>query len=783
MTVKSFEGFVAAATGGMSPYPYQVRLAEQGLPDVLRVPTGTGKTLAAVLPWMYRRQVDPDTAPRWLVFVLPQRVLVEQTLARVREWVERLGLPIGVHALMGGEDSEALEWTSDPVRDRVFVGTQDMVLSRLLMRGFGEARSRWPRSFGLLHAGVQFVFDEVQLMGPGLPTSLQLQGLRDRFGTALPCRSMWMSATLDPERLRTPDFARDLSVVELGSDDRDEGLRKRLDATRAVAELRLGDPDGRRYPRVLAERVLAEHRAGTRTLVVVNTVDRAAAVFAELREAAPVARLVLLHSRFRPGDRRGHVEDALADPGEPGVIVVSTQVLEAGVDVTSETLVTEAAPWSSLVQRAGRCNRYGESQAARLLWLVPPQGRDMYLPYDSDDVDASVRQLRSLEGRSLTGAELAAQDVVERDQLHPVLRRRDLISLFDTAPDLSGNDIDVSPFIRDADDRTVSVAWRDLSDDGWPTMSAPLREELCPAPVGAVKRLASAGTAVVLDQRDGVWRIAREDDVRPTALLVLAAARGGYTTRTGFDPKSTSPVDPVEPVAEKQKSGPEGLDRDPESGGQAWVGLAEHLSDTEQAARTLLDDLNPDLGQDVREAIALAARYHDLGKAHPTFIASLEKANPAAPPPTTGIVWAKSPSRTPLRHDPRHFRHELVSALLLLDPDTGLLDGVAERDLVAYLALAHHGKARLTVRAFEDEPRDTVMGVREGSVTAATDLPSGTRLEERALSLAAIRLGVGSLTDRALRLRDRADLGPFRLAFCEALVRAADGRASAKGGA
>ncbi|MFF0147008.1 CRISPR-associated Cas3 family helicase [Amycolatopsis sulphurea] len=782
MTVGSFEDFVAVATGGkMSPYRYQVRLADEGFPDVLRVPTGTGKTLAAVLPWMYRRQVHPDTTPRWLVFVVPQRVLVEQTLGKVREWVERVELPISVHVLMGGEDSETWEWMSGPVRDRVFVGTQDMVLSRLLMRGFGEARSSWPRSFGLLHAGVQFVFDEVQLMGPGLPTSLQLQGLRDSFGAALPCRSMWMSATLDPQRLRTPDFTRELSVVELGDDDSDEGLRKLLDARKTVAEVRLGDPDGRRYPRELAKRVLAEHRAGTRTLVVVNTVDRAAAMFAELRGAAPAARLVLLHARFRPGDREHHVEAALAEPGGAGTIVVSTQVLEAGVDVTSETLVTEAAPWSSLVQRAGRCNRDGKASEARLLWVVPPRSRDMYLPYDSGDVDATVDQLRSLEGHGLTGPQLAAQDVLERDQLHPVLRRRDLIDLFDTAPDLSGNDIDVSPFIRDTIDRTVPVAWRDLSGDGWTAMPAPRREELCPAPVGAVKRVVSAGTSVVLDQRDGDWRIAREDDVRPTALLVLDAARGGYTSQTGFDPRSTSPVDPVEPAEDRQRSGPDGLDRDPESGGRAWTGLAEHLADTEHAARVLLDGLNPDLGQDLREAIALGARYHDLGKAHPTFIASLDKANPDTPPPATATVWAKSPSRTPLRHDPRHFRHELVSALLLLDPDTGLLDGVAERDLVVYLALAHHGKARLTVRAVEDEPRDTVLGVREGSVTAATDLP-GTRLEERTLSLAATHLGVGSLTDRALRLRDRKDLGPFRLAFCEALVRAADGRASDKDG-
>ena len=49
------------------------------------------------------------------------------------------------------------------------------------------------------------------------------------------------------------------------------------------------------------------------------------------------------------------------------------------------------------------------------------------------------------------------------------------------------------------------------------------------------------------------------------------------------------------------------------------------------------------------------------------------------------------------------------------------------------------------------------------------------------LSLRATTHGVDSLTSRAIALRDRTDLGPFRLAFCEALVHAADWQASAKG--
>jgi CRISPR-associated endonuclease/helicase Cas3 len=209
-----------------------------------------------------------------------------------------------------------------------------------------------------------------------------------------------------------------------------------------------------------------------------------------------------------------------------------------------------------------------------------------------------------------------------------------------------------------------------------------------------------------------------------------------------------------------------------------WLSLADHLADTAAEARRLLDALAPELPGSQQAAIVAAARWHDLGKAHPTYQASLLRANQESPPPDVETVWAKSPGTAPLRHDPPHFRHELVSALLLLDQGTGLLADMDEADLVGYLALAHHGKIRLAVRAAVGEPTNTVRGVRDGSATLPVELPDGRSLPSRELSLAQTRIGAGSLTDRALRLRDRADLGPFRLAFCEAIVRCADWKAS-----
>ena len=776
---RSFDGWVSLATGGARPHGYQSRLAEHGLPDVLRVPTGTGKTLAAVLPWLYRRCGHPDAevrraTPRWLVIVLPQRALVEQTVEVIQDWLGNLNLDVPVHVVMGGEDAGDRDWKARPEQERIFVGTQDMVLSRLLMRGFAESRSAWPMSFGLLHAGAQFVFDEVQLMGPGLPTSLQLQGMREAMGTALPCRSMWMSATLNPSELSTVDFRqRALSIVELDQEDRSGPLRVRIGATRTVRRLDVGDIDARRYPKALAARVAAEHRRGTRTLVVLNTVQRASEVFDELDKSGVGASLVLLHSRFRPGDRQRQTQRLREALGDEGSVVVATQVLEADIDITSETLITEAAPWSSIVQRAGRCNRDGLARNARLLWTTPPTAA----PYEAAELSHTAGALDALEGRAVTSEELAANTIELTRPLHPVLRRRDLLGLFDTAPDLSGNDIDVSPFIRDSGDRTVHVAWREISDGHPMEGAAPGRAELCPAPISDVKKMISEDRtrAWVFDQTRGEWVHARPEDVRPTAVIVLDAARGGYLSDYGFAPQSTVLVEPVQPPPLE----PDAVDTDPHSvlPNGRWVTLHEHLADVERECRELLNALAPELTPAQCEAAALAGRYHDLGKAHPTFAESLAKVNGSAP--DGGGPWAKAPGRAPLRHDPPHFRHELVSALLLLDETTGLLHGVHEPDLVVYLALAHHGKVRLTVRARPGEQPDTVLGVVHNSCTVDTALPGIGVLTGRLVSLQPIRFGRGSLTSRALRLRDREDLGPFRLAFCEAVVRSADWRASA----
>jgi CRISPR-associated endonuclease/helicase Cas3 len=134
------------------------------------------------------------------------------------------------------------------------------------------------------------------------------------------------------------------------------------------------------------EEVLASHQ--TRSLALCNTVQRAQNLYRGLKELVEMRGLdieiLLLHSRFLPEDRRKTEETLRARFGKDAekrgsLIAVATQTIEVGVDITCETLHTELAPASSLIQRAGRCARYPGEQGRVIVYPV-----ESYMPYGQE---------------------------------------------------------------------------------------------------------------------------------------------------------------------------------------------------------------------------------------------------------------------------------------------------------------------------------------------------------------------------------------------------------------
>ena len=490
-------------------------------------------------------------------------------------------------------------------------------------------------------------------------------------------------------------------------------MAARLGAVKRLERLDLGDESQARQPGVIASAVAERHLPGTRTIVVLNTVDRAQktydALSRRLRDIAAPPDLVLLHSRFRPPDRAQRMVEALEDPPSEGTIVVSTQVVEAGVDTSARTLVTEPAPFSSIVQRLGRCNRAGEYSDATVIWLDRGRvgddaaGRKAAAPYLPDDVERARSKLLELGGASLSPAALERIDVTETRDDPATLRRRDLLDLFDTSPDLSGTDIDIAPFIREDDERSVTVFFRDLGESPAARIEdqlAPARDELVQVPRGDLRDR----TCWVVDHVDGGWLRERGRAVPPGASVMLSAADGGYDREIGW---STTAKGRVAPMPAERDETPQGFGSDPMSAGSRPQELLAHLEDVVAEAAMLADVIG--IGA-WREPLRAAAALHDVGKAHPVFQRTLRSViDEGAYPDRDERLWAKS-GRLGGRHERRHFRHELASALALR-----ALDGempVPRPVLTGYLIGAHHGKVRMSIRPApeEERPRDADAG-------------------------------------------------------------------------
>ncbi len=572
-------------SGHTQPRQWQANLAVSAdfRSRLIRIPTGLGKTEGVLAAWTYHRlHRDEDTWPRRLVWCLPMRVLVEQTRDVAQAIANRINNSLrgsqrlSVYVAMGGEDSG--DWFLHPELPAIIIGTQDMLLSRSLNRGYASSRARWPIEFGLLNHDALWVMDEVQLMDLGLATSAQLQAFRDEDAdrAARPCATWWMSATLQPEWLKSVDTATRFTdwisaPCTVPAIQRTGGL---FDVSKSLTLETFGQSpaDSNRFASVILEihSTLESSEYGRVTLVVCNTVDRACATYDAVKIHAKNQQVELVHSRFRPAERERWRRQFLskdACSADADRIIVATQVVEAGVDISAGCLISELAPWPSLVQRFGRCARYGGAGQV----FVIDRGRDekLALPYTTEQLESAWDAIQQLSDVGLKKLE-EFEDSLDADQkkrLYPcdpshLLMRTEFDELFDTTPDLTGADLDISRFIRSGDERDLQVFWVELNKDEQPDQKrSAQRNELCSVPFLRARdwlcstetksarkpKLLARMRAWVWDWIDGGWKTAKRSDLLPGRIVCVAANCGGYRTDRGFDLESRESVSEIKP--------------------------------------------------------------------------------------------------------------------------------------------------------------------------------------------------------------------------------------------
>lgn len=152
-----------------------------------------------------------------------------------------------------------------------------------------------------------------------------------------------------------------------------------------------------------------------KVLVIFNTVKKAQEEFIRLSKKFPAIPSMLIHSRFRRGDRIA-LENRLKSEfngdgseqygnGLTPCFVISTQVVEVSLDISFDRMITQVAPLDSLIQRFGRVNRKRSKDTIgkyKPVHIIPLSGSA--LPYKVDVLKASFDQLEDnalLKERSL----------------------------------------------------------------------------------------------------------------------------------------------------------------------------------------------------------------------------------------------------------------------------------------------------------------------------------------------------------------------------------------------
>ncbi len=149
--------------------------------------------------------------------------------------------------------------------------------------------------------------------------------------------------------------------------------------------------------RTIVEKAIANKE---KVLFVGNRVATAQERYCWAKKEFPDLNILLIHSRFRRGDRASlEAKITEFDKSKGPCLVISTQVIEVSLDISFDRLVTDSAPLDSLIQRFGRINRRRTSETIGkyrpVCVIAPPQIDKDILPYNPDVVRRSFELLPS----------------------------------------------------------------------------------------------------------------------------------------------------------------------------------------------------------------------------------------------------------------------------------------------------------------------------------------------------------------------------------------------------
>ncbi|MEO0293610.1 MAG: CRISPR-associated helicase Cas3' [candidate division WOR-3 bacterium] len=354
-------------------------------PLLVKAPTGSGKTEALIAPFLNQFLENNFFAPR-LIYVLPMRVLADSIAKRIEGYAKKVSPYISVQIQHGDTPNSPF------FIDDIIVTTLDQFLY-----GFARTSKQVGKHIDLPAGSIAssiVVFDEAHMYRDEFTFSIMRAIMEILYQSKIPF--ILMTATM-PQTLEKSLFENiplDTKQKIFGEVPFYTTVNIKIEKKPLVIENgELNIPDS-------IFKLIKKHK----TLIVLNQVKKAQKVYEEIKKRLKLNndQIVLLHSRFTRLERRAHEYKALSllpqkKNGEIKVpkgvgVVVSTQVLEAGIDFSAELLLTELAPADSLIQRAGRCARYNGEKGEMIIF--PVEDDKGHLPYEKESLTKTLEWLK-----------------------------------------------------------------------------------------------------------------------------------------------------------------------------------------------------------------------------------------------------------------------------------------------------------------------------------------------------------------------------------------------------
>mgnify|MGYP001765849759 CR=1 FL=1 len=418
MCLDDFVRFAMNVTG-FTPYQYQLKVAEHifgGKNVILTVPTGAGKTWASILPFLYIQKTKKIEFPQKMIYSLPLRTLANSIYSDVTKVLNEKEINVGKSSIHTGEYKNDEHFEND-----IIFSTIDQTLSNFLCFPLSLSKRQANINAGAL-VGSYLVFDEFHLLDPKLSMATTIGMLKTLKNLSRFCI---MTATLSEEYINKLKKAVNAEVVSINDFPEDVVIIKSLkipeghDAKKSVIV---------KDETINAQTILKQHKK--KTIVICNRVEKAQQLYNEIvgsdlggfenLQGLQRSNIICLHSRFFDEDRKkkeNELKRLFGNKNEESAILISTQVIEAGMDISCETMHVEISPINSFLQRAGRCARwegeYGEIFVYDILELEEREKLEIetddeeeekqkrainnkYLPYDKSLCELTLEKIKEI---------------------------------------------------------------------------------------------------------------------------------------------------------------------------------------------------------------------------------------------------------------------------------------------------------------------------------------------------------------------------------------------------